>query len=268
MRKSLSRTIRFEVLKRDKFTCQYCGESAPTIVLHIDHINPVSKGGDNDLTNLITSCISCNLGKSDKLLSDDTAVKKAKNQLDELQERREQIEMMMEWQRGLRSLVDETVAELCSYWQDLAPGFIVNENGKNDIKKWTREYSISEITSAMDKAAQHYLEFEDNGSVTGESWSDGFSKILGIMRVTRESRENPELHDLYYIRGILRNRINNFRNGPGFQYLKNAHSWGVSIETLRSIAFQTRSWGSFVEKIESAISGTEEWMKQHPDDRK
>ena len=48
-RKSLSNKIRFEVFKRDNFTCQYCGRKAPEIVLNVDHIEPVSKGGTNDI---------------------------------------------------------------------------------------------------------------------------------------------------------------------------------------------------------------------------
>jgi excisionase family DNA binding protein len=63
-RKSLSSRRRFEVLKRDGFTCQYCGACPPTAVLHVDHIVPVSRGGENSLTNLITACSECNLGKA------------------------------------------------------------------------------------------------------------------------------------------------------------------------------------------------------------
>jgi 5-methylcytosine-specific restriction endonuclease McrA len=40
---AISRKIRFEIFKRDSFKCQYCGRSAPEIVLNVDHINPVSK---------------------------------------------------------------------------------------------------------------------------------------------------------------------------------------------------------------------------------
>lgn len=47
-RKAISKKIRFEVFKRDSFTCQYCGEKAPDVILHVDHIDPVAKGGGKD----------------------------------------------------------------------------------------------------------------------------------------------------------------------------------------------------------------------------
>lgn len=56
-RRSLSKKKRFEVFKRDSFTCQYCGAKAPDVVLQCDHIKPVSKGGTDDILNLITSCL-------------------------------------------------------------------------------------------------------------------------------------------------------------------------------------------------------------------
>lgn len=63
-RKSLSTRVRFEVFKRDGFTCQYCGATPPSVVLHVDHIQPVKLGGDNSQDNLITACERCNLGKA------------------------------------------------------------------------------------------------------------------------------------------------------------------------------------------------------------
>lgn len=63
-RKQISTRQRFEVFKRDGFVCQYCGAHPPTAILHVDHIHPVKDGGTNDQDNLITSCVSCNLGKS------------------------------------------------------------------------------------------------------------------------------------------------------------------------------------------------------------
>jgi len=54
---------RFYILKRDKFTCQYCGRSAPEVILEVDHILAVANGGDSNNKNLITACRDCNAGK-------------------------------------------------------------------------------------------------------------------------------------------------------------------------------------------------------------
>ena len=44
-RKSITKSVRFEVFKRDGFKCQYCGASAPDVILEVDHIVPVAEGG-------------------------------------------------------------------------------------------------------------------------------------------------------------------------------------------------------------------------------
>jgi hypothetical protein len=61
--------LRFQVLQRDNFKCQYCGRGIENgIKLVVDHINPRSKGGLATLDNLVTSCFECNMGKRDYLL--------------------------------------------------------------------------------------------------------------------------------------------------------------------------------------------------------
>jgi len=60
--------LRFEILKKYKFTCQYCGRKAPEVPLQIDHLFPKSKGGINRRSNFIVACIDCNIGKGDVLL--------------------------------------------------------------------------------------------------------------------------------------------------------------------------------------------------------
>ena len=89
-RKPLSKKIRFEVFKRDKFTCQYCGRMSPDVILEVDHMNPVSQGGDNDILNLITSCRDCNRGKGKNLLSQTDVLKKSQKQLLDMAEKAEQ----------------------------------------------------------------------------------------------------------------------------------------------------------------------------------
>lgn len=89
-RKTISKKLRFELFKRDNFTCQYCGSTPPGVVLEIDHINPVSSGGNNSEENLITSCFDCNRGKSSNLLTD--IPKSLKLKSEEAKEKELQIE--------------------------------------------------------------------------------------------------------------------------------------------------------------------------------
>lgn len=55
--------LRWAVFERDGFACQYCGRTAPDVVLQVDHRIPVSKGGTNHMNNLATSCAACNYGR-------------------------------------------------------------------------------------------------------------------------------------------------------------------------------------------------------------
>lgn len=61
---AVSRRLRFEVLKRDGHACRYCGETAPTVKLTVDHVIPKALGGPDDPSNLVTACQPCNAGKS------------------------------------------------------------------------------------------------------------------------------------------------------------------------------------------------------------
>ena len=58
--------LRFDVLRRDSYTCQYCGRSAPHVEIHVDHVKLWSKGGESSLNNLTTACSDCNLGKGNR----------------------------------------------------------------------------------------------------------------------------------------------------------------------------------------------------------
>lgn len=69
MRYQITKKLRFEILKRDDFRCRYCGQRAPNVVLQVDHLYPVSMGGNNRPENLITSCQACNQGKGDSVIS-------------------------------------------------------------------------------------------------------------------------------------------------------------------------------------------------------
>ncbi|MBD2496042.1 HNH endonuclease [Nostoc sp. FACHB-280] len=58
--------VRQYVFQRDKCQCQSCGKTDLETNLTIDHIIPLARGGQNDISNLHTLCLTCNLKKSDK----------------------------------------------------------------------------------------------------------------------------------------------------------------------------------------------------------
>lgn len=63
--------LRFEILKRDRFTCRYCGTSRRDgAVLQVDHVTPKAAGGTDHPSNLTTSCRDCNAGKAARKLSE------------------------------------------------------------------------------------------------------------------------------------------------------------------------------------------------------
>ncbi len=77
LRNEITHKLRFDVLERDGFKCGYCGASPkddPSVELTVDHIKPIDKGGDNEMSNLITACYSCNEGKKSRLLKEKIGV--------------------------------------------------------------------------------------------------------------------------------------------------------------------------------------------------
>lgn len=59
--------IRDHVWGETEGHCTYCGvKLRPFSTFSIDHVTPVSRGGTNDLTNLVACCKSCNSIKGDR----------------------------------------------------------------------------------------------------------------------------------------------------------------------------------------------------------
>lgn len=67
----MTRSLRTVIKERDDYTCQMCTAAVRDqnlLLLEIDHIIPVSKGGMSTLDNLQTLCWKCNRTKSNKIL--------------------------------------------------------------------------------------------------------------------------------------------------------------------------------------------------------
>ena len=172
-RKLLSKKTRFEVFKRDKFTCQYCGSSAPDVVLEVDHIVPVAEGGTDDIMNLVTSCFDCNRGKGKTSLTDDSAVKVRKAQLDKIAERNEQIEMMYEWQLELANGFDRQVGRIADLIEEIT-GYIVSDDAREDIRDLVTRFGFDVVIDSTRIALTTYRTGDE------DEMDYAFSKIGGI----------------------------------------------------------------------------------------
>jgi hypothetical protein len=65
-RTPVPRPVRHGVLRRDGLWCRYCGVYANG-GFHLDHVYPVSKGGETTIANMVVACPPCNLRKSNRV---------------------------------------------------------------------------------------------------------------------------------------------------------------------------------------------------------
>lgn len=251
-RQTLSQKIRFEVFKRDSFTCQYCGAKAPDVLLQADHIEPVSQGGTNDILNLITACQPCNSGKSDRRLSDNSVLEKQREQLEGLQERKEQIEMMFQWQRSLTELDGHVVEQLAEYWGELVPSFSLTDSGKDVLKKLLKKFGLGEVMEAMRVAADQYAQYE-NGELTSASVDKAFNKIGGICTLKKQDKDKPYMKDLFYIRGIMRNRFSYCNEWMALQLMEKSVLLGADLDKLKQFTLEARNWTEWRSGLETFI---------------
>lgn len=240
-RHSISKKLRFEIFKRDAFKCQYCGQVAPDVVLHIDHIKPVADGGDNDISNLITACVDCNSGKGARLLGDNTTVEKQRKQLEELNERREQLQLMLQWRDGLLSIEEDKVNAAVERFEELTD-CTINDNGTKTLKKLIKKYGLEEVLEAISISTTQY-----------EDSQKAFDYISRICAIRKTTADKPYMKDLYYIRGILRNRLHYCNEQKAIALLEGVHKAGVSIDSLTAFAKEVKNWTGFCHALETII---------------
>lgn len=250
-RKTLSKKTRFDVFKRDCFKCQYCGATAPEAVLVVDHIDPISKDGADEMINYITACQPCNAGKSDRKLDDKTAVQKQRSQLEELAIRREQLEMMLDWRNGLKSLDETALDAVCAEWKSLTRGqYFLNETGQQMARQLLSKYTLPQLLDAMKVAATHYLKVGADGVIAADSVNTAWNKVKGIAHNTKEGVDRY----IYYVRAIVRNRFNYCHDGVALGLIKELHKLGASDEYLKSLAVEASSWTDWQSSMRDAIA--------------
>jgi hypothetical protein len=252
-RPSLGKKLRFEVFKRDKFRCRYCGRRPPDVILVIDIIHPVAEGGPSDILNLATSCVDCNAGKGATRLSDDGVLQARYSELERLQEERDQLAMMLEWQRELAGLDETRIDQVANFWSSLAPSYTFSASGRQMLGNLLERFGVDEVCDAMRTSATRYLRYNDVGNVTADSWELATDKIGAIARVERDARDNPDAKTIAYTIGILRKRLTYVDNSKVAEMIKVARSWDVSPEEIYRIAASAHSWTRWRRGLHEAI---------------
>lgn len=277
---TITKRIRFEVFKRDKFQCQYCGKSAPDVVLNVDHIDPVANGGSNELVNLITSCFDCNQGKKARLLSDDTLVQKQRRQLELLQDRREQLELMLEWKKSLAGFENEKVKMVSDYWASLMIPYSLNEIGEKSLGQLMRKFSLEDVLESIDISTKKYLKYDTKGDLIKESVEEAFNKVGGICALKKMPVINQKLA---YIKGICKNRFSYWDSRKGSiilnYYVDALKNYGWTEEQIMNdlendVILKTKDcsnwseWKSIIEKWTDDVNGWSKESSYEQDDSK
>ncbi len=247
-RKGVGKKTRFEVFKRDSFTCQYCGKAAPEVVLHVDHINPVSNGGDNEIINLVTACQSCNLGKSDRLLDDSSALIRQREEIERLSERREQLEMMLRWRDEAKAAGDMLIKVIEDAILENIDGRNITDSGRKLIKQWSQKFCVNDILDAVEVAAEKLPDPEDRTSKSYHEFFDSIPKICAFKSKPKDEQR------LYYARGILRNRVSYCNDWKAIELLRAAADAGADVEDLVEITKEVRNWTQFRAAMEEIIN--------------
>lgn len=149
-RRQISTRIRFEIFKRDGFTCQYCGAHPPQSILHVDHIVPVKEGGGNEETNLVTACETCNLGKAAESLQSIPA--SLADRAAEVAEREAQLRGYSEVMAAQRERIESDCWQVADVYMErfLLPH--VTRAEFQSIKTFVERLGLHECLRAMDIA--------------------------------------------------------------------------------------------------------------------
>jgi len=149
-RKPLSKKTRFEVFKRDSFTCQYCSAKPPKVPLEVDHIIPVKSGGTNDAENLITACFDCNRGKGARELTliPISTVEK----MERLKIAQEQYKEFKKVLLAEKKIIESQVATIDEIFSSCFEGWCLTERFKLQVKQFISRIGFEEVESAMEIA--------------------------------------------------------------------------------------------------------------------
>jgi hypothetical protein len=148
---AISKKIRFEVFKRDGFTCAYCGKAPPDIVLEVDHIEPKSKGGGDGMENLVTSCFECNRGK--KHIQLDKVPPKILEQMEIMKEMQEQLKAYRYVMQLAEETLEQDIIKIDDVYHEYFDMWRLSDHFKNvSLRMFLKKIDVFRVKEAMIKA--------------------------------------------------------------------------------------------------------------------
>jgi len=147
----ISKKLRFEVFKRDGFKCAYCGKCPPQVTLEVDHIDPKSKGGKDDINNLITACFDCNRGKRNIPLT--KVPQKLSDNLIVLQEQEEQLKAYRRFATKIERRIQKDIEEINDIYTEAYPGWEFSDKFKaSSLKYFLRLLPKDQVARSLESA--------------------------------------------------------------------------------------------------------------------
>lgn len=149
-RKAIGKKQRFEIFKRDAFTCAYCGSTPPKVILHVDHIHPVALGGGNESDNLVTSCNECNLGKGARLLT--SVPNSLEHSASQVKERESQLAAFSEIMRKAKARKDNDSWEVADVMMSAFSMDSIRKDWLKSIEGFVERLGVISVIEAMELA--------------------------------------------------------------------------------------------------------------------
>lgn len=157
---AVSKSLRFQILRRDNHTCRYCGASAPDVKIGVDHVTPVAHGGTDTADNLVAACPDCNAGKA---ATDPGAALVADVAQDALRWKsaREAAAQML---AADHAVVDEVVRAVIDEWErqwkgaGLSGHALIAADAETSIERWyERGLPLASLIRFVDVALRKYI---------------------------------------------------------------------------------------------------------------
>ena len=262
---NLSPSLRRIILERDEFTCTECGQQVPKVLLYIDKIlSPETEdafAGQPEEDKYTCLCESC-YKQAHGHLQFKAATRTA--------ERRQQLEMMVEWRRENRCLASDANAYLIDYINGKIEPYSLTKQGAQTVRKAIRKSNFTTALDAIDETFDHYVTYDKGEDINKASVDEFLSKIGGYLYINSLP---PVEKEMYHILNSCKSRFRwwdqQTAKGLVLNYIDALREQGWSedriLEDLKTellrASNEQRNWSQWTDLLEKWTSDIRGWSK-------